>query len=312
MHIKTLLRHVHPIKGFSYDRMQLCGTRGSEQLHCSIRPHRRNMPLCSECGTVGPIYDRLPARTFRMVPLWGIPVLLLYAMRRVSCPQCDRVVVERVPWAEGKSPMTTVFMIFLASWVRAMTWKETGKRFQVSWDTVYRAVEWVVAYGKAHRTLDHITAIGVDEIQRSHGHRYLTLVYQIDAGCRRLRWIGRGRSHKSFKPFFTWLGVERCARVRYFGSDMWKLYLNLIAKHAPNAINVLDRFHLVAKLGKAVDKVRSTEVVKLRATGKEVLVRTKWIWLKQPVNLTNKQRRYRRDCIAQSSTGISRPEFAEV
>lgn len=298
MHVETLLRHVQPITGFSYETMRLSGARGSEKLRCSIHPHRRNRPICSECGTAGPIYDRLPVRTFQMVPLWSIPVLLQYAMRRVSCPQCKRVVVERIPWAEGKSPMTTVFMIFLASWARVTTWKETGKRFHVSWDTVYRAVEWVVAYGKANRNLDHITAIGVDEIQRFHGHRYITLVYQIDAGCRRLLWIGRGRTKKAFKPFFTWFGVERCARVQFFCSDMWRPYLDLIAMHAPNAINVLDRFHLVAKLGKAVDKVRSAEMAKLRAKGKDVLVRTKWIWLKKPVNLTSKQRRHRRDLFA--------------
>lgn len=83
MHVETLLRHVHPIKGFSYETMRLSGERGFERLCCPIHPHRRNRPICSACGTVGPTYDRLPPRTFQMVPLWGIPVLLLYAMRRV-------------------------------------------------------------------------------------------------------------------------------------------------------------------------------------------------------------------------------------
>jgi len=298
MHVETLLRRVHPITGFSYETMRLAGARGSERLCCPIHPHRRNRPLCSVCGTTGPTYDRLPARTFQMVPLWGIPVLLLYAMRRVSCSQCQRVVVERVPWAEGKSPMTTVFLVFLASWAQVTTWKEVGTRFHVGWDAVYRAVAWVVAYGKANRTLDNITAIGVAEIQRSHGQRYLTMVYQIDAGCRRLLWIGRGRTKQSFTPFFTWFGTERCAKVRCFCTDMWKPDLDLIAKHAPKALNVLDRFHLVAKLGLAVDEVRRKEMAQLRAKGTDVLVRTRWIWLKKPVNLTGKQRRHRRELLA--------------
>jgi transposase len=298
MHAETLLRHVHPIKGFSYETMRLSGERGSERLRCTIRPHVRNQPICSACGTVGPTYDRLPPRIFQMVPLWSIPFDLIYRMRRVSCPHCQRIVVERVPWAQGKSPMTTVFMIFLASWAKVTTWKEVGSRFHVGWDAVYRAVAWVVAYGKEHRVLNNVTAIGVDEIQRSHGQRYLTMVYQIDKGCRRLLWIGRGRTKKAFKPFFTWFGVERCAKIRFFCTDMWKPYLDLIAKHAPNALNVLDRFHLVAKLGLAVDEVRRKEMAKLRAMGKDILVRTRWIWLKKPVNLTGKQRRHRRDLFA--------------
>ena len=175
---------------------------------------------------------------------------------------------------------------------------QLGARDDVEGDGQTLSRERVVAYGKANRNLDHITTIGVDEIQRFHGHRYITLVYQIDAGCRRLLWIGRGRTKKAFKPFFTWFGVERCARVQFFCSDMWRPYLDLIAIHAPNAINVLDRFHLVAKLGKAVDKVTSAEMAKLRAKGKDVLVRTTWIWLKKPVNLTSKQRRHRRDLFA--------------
>jgi transposase len=297
MHVETLLRYTHPIKGFSYGPVRLIGERGSERLSCTLHPWKRHRPVCSVCGVAGPSYGKLPTRSFRMVPLWGIPVDLIYAMRRVSCSSCQRIVVEQVPWAYGKSPMTIAFMIFLASWAKVTTWKEVGTRFHVGWDAVYRAVSWIVEYGKKHRNLENITALGVDEIQRSHGQNYLTVVYQIDPGNRRLLWIGRGRTKKIFTPFFTWFGKERCANIRFFCTDMWKPYLDLIATHAPNAINVLDRFHLVAKLGLAVDQVRRAEMTKLRAKGKDVLVRTRWIWLKKPVNLTGKQRQHRRNIL---------------
>lgn len=77
MYVDSLLRHVQTIKGFSYETMRLSGERGAEQLCCPIHPHRRNRPICSACGSVGPMYDRLPPRIFQMVPLWGIPVRLL-------------------------------------------------------------------------------------------------------------------------------------------------------------------------------------------------------------------------------------------
>lgn len=294
MHVETLLRYVHPIKGFSYGPGTLTGKRGRERLRFPLCAHQRNRPVCSGCGQVGASYDRLPEREFQMIPLWGIPVILLYRMRRVDCPRCARVVVEQVPWAIGKSPMTLAFMIFLASWARVVSWKETGLRFRVGWDAVYRAVAWVVEYGKEHRSLKGITALGVDEIQRSKGQRYLTVVYQIDAGCRRLLWIGRGRTKKSFAEFFHWFGTGRSAKLTHICTDMWKPYLTLIARFAPNALNILDRFHLVAKLGLAVDDVRRKESARLRALGREVLVRTRWIWLKKPRNLTSKQRRHRR------------------
>lgn len=51
---------------------------------------------------------------FRRVPLWGIVVYFLYAMRRIDCAVCKRVIVETVPWATGKERFTTSFAWFLA------------------------------------------------------------------------------------------------------------------------------------------------------------------------------------------------------
>jgi len=75
-------------------------------------------------------------------------------------------------------------MLFLACWARKLSWKEAAEAFRTSWDKVFDAVEHVVTWGLEHRTLGQIDAIGVDEIQYSKGHKYLTLVYQIDLGVR--------------------------------------------------------------------------------------------------------------------------------
>src|SRR5690349_24732920 len=83
-------------------------------------------------------------------------------------------------------------MLFLAGWARRLSWKETAEAFRTSWDKVFDAVQHVVTWGLEHRTLGQIDAIGVDEIQYAKGHRYLTLVYQIDIGVTRLLWAGKG------------------------------------------------------------------------------------------------------------------------
>ena len=97
---------------------------------------------------------------------------------------------EQVPWAEGKHSLTKAYMIFLARWARKLSWKETADSFRTSWDKVCDAVQYVVDWGLAHRTLGPISAIGVDEVQYAKGHKYLTLVYQIDSGFTRLLWVG--------------------------------------------------------------------------------------------------------------------------
>ena len=74
-------------------------------------------------------------------------------------------------------------------------------------------------WGLAHRVLAPLRAIGVDEIQYGRGHKYLTLVYQIDVQCTRLLWVGQERTVESFQGFFTMIGHERRRgdRVRLLG-----------------------------------------------------------------------------------------------
>ena len=160
----------------------------------------------------------------------------------------------------------------------------------MSWEAVFRSVEMAVAWGRAHRDLSGVESIGVDEIQWQRGHRYLTLVYQIDSGCKRLLWVGEGRTVRTLLKFFRWFGQERSAALRFICSDMWQPYLKVIARKAGQAIHVLDRFHIMAHLGKAIDEVRAQEAKALKARDHEpVLTRTRWLLLKRPERLTERQ-----------------------
>jgi len=211
-------------------------------------------------------------------------------MRRVNCPQCG-VRTEQVPWAEGKNHRTRSYELFLARWARKLSWKEVAESFGTSWDTVYRSVKAVVDYGLKHRKMEGIMAIGVDEIQYRKGHQYLTLVYQIDADMRRLLFVGRDRKAKTLLRFFREFGKERCEGLRFVCSDMWKPYIKVISKKATNALHILDRFHIVGNLGKAVDKIRASEVKRLAREGydERVLKHTKYCFLKNEENLSEKQ-----------------------
>jgi transposase len=254
-----------------------------------VRERAGSRPLCSQCGRRGPGYDRLPARHYEFVPLWALAVFLVYAPRRVDCRHCG-VKVERVPWAEGKSPLTTSYRWFLASWSKLLTWQQVAKAFHTSWQTVYRAVASAVEWGLAHRPLDGIEAIGVDEVQWRKGHRYLTLVYQIDGNCRRLLHIAPERTVRSLLSFFRMLGEARSAALKYVCSDLWQPYLKVIAKKASRAVHVLDRFHIMAKMNKAIDEVRAAEAKRLKRDGYEqTLKHSRWCLLKRPENLTEKQ-----------------------
>jgi transposase len=256
-----------------------------------IVPRKNGLAECSVCKHPAPIYDHRDERQFDFVPLWNIPVYFRYTMRRVNCPE-HGVRVERIPWADGKSHLTKPFELFLAKWARKLSWKEVAESFGTTWDNVFRSVEAIVAYGMKHRRLEGITAIGVDEIQYGKGHKYLTLVYQIDLGERRLLFVGRERKAKTLLRFFRDFGKERTGRLKFVCSDMWRAYVKVIRKKAPEALHILDRFHIVQNLGKAIDKIRAAEVKELAREGydEEVLKRTKYCFLKNEENLTDGQR----------------------
>ena len=171
-----------------------------------------------------------------------------------------------------------------------MSWKEVAEAFCVSWDRVYEAVKHAVSWGLAHRDLSGIEAIGVDEVQWHRGHQYQTVVYQLDEGRKRLLWIGPDRTAKTLLRFFRWLGKKRTAELQFISSDMWQAYLKVIAKKAGHALHVLDRFHIMQRMNKAIDQVRAAEVKQLKADGYEpVLKNSRWLLLKRPENLSDRQ-----------------------
>jgi transposase len=285
MQLKTILNRVHKCPGFVYKQAKLLKSKAAGLvLHILVVADARTKPVCSGCGAKGPGYDTLEERMFEFVPLWGIQVFLLYAMRRVSCAKCG-VTVEAVPWAAGKSHITKAYAWFLAAWAKRLSWLETARAFKTSWETVYRSVEKAVEWGLAHRDLSSITAIGFDEVFWKKPYKFLTVVYEIASGRRRLLWVGQDRTMKTTLRFFRWLGKQRSAQLEWICSDMWKPYLRVIAKKASQAVHVLDRFHIMAKMNKAIDEVRAQEAKAMRAKGLAPLLKnSRWCLLKRPEN----------------------------
>ena len=297
MQIKTILNRIQKHRGFVYGEVHLEEQIDGLAVTVDIYPHARNRPQCSGCGRHGSPYDRLAPRRFEFVPLWGLRVFFFYMMRRVDCATCG-VRVEQVPWADGKHQLTTTYAWFLARWAKRLSWQEVATVFRTSWDSVFRSVAMAVAWGRDHLDLAGIEAIGIDEIQWQHGHHYLTLVYQIDVGWKRLLWIGQKRRVKTLLKFFRWLGKERTAALRFICSDLWKPYLKVVAKKAGHALHILNRFHIAMHMSTAIDQVRRAEVHDLKRRGRQpLLTKARWLLLKHPANQTADERARLRDLV---------------
>ena len=284
MLVEQLIRETLDLQGV---RIQSVVKAGSE-LIVTLMPDCRCHPRCGVCGNPGDYRDTLSERRFRHVPLWGIPVTLIYAPCRVTCPRCKSVHVERMSWTAGKKRLTRAFAVTIAIWAKSLPWQQVARKFQCSWGTVATAVAYAVDFGLARRDLSSITHIGIDEISRQKGHVYLTNAYDLRTGT--LIWSGEGRTKDTLKAFFEFFGPERTAKLVGICCDMWPSYIEAIKANAPQATLVFDKFHIVRKLTEAVDIVRRQEVNEKSFEHKGVLAGTRYIWLKNPWNLTDKQK----------------------
>ena len=139
-----------------------------------------------------------------------------------------------------------------------------------------------------HRDLSGVTHIGIDEISRKKGQVYLTNVY--DLRSKTLIWSGIERTKDALRSFFNYLGPERTSKLQGICCDMWKPYVEVIKECAPQATLVFDTFHIVRHLMEAVDQVRRDEIREKGKDHKDLMKGSRYIWLKNPWNLTPKQR----------------------
>lgn len=283
MLIESLVKETVELQGFRVVKV----TGGASGLVAMIAPDKRFLPRCSRCLDPAPYRDTRPMRRFRHVPMWGIPVELRYKPRRIICHRCDGVHVEAMPWVSGKQRMTRALMVTLAIWTRILPWKQVATLFRCAWGTVATAVEEAVTYGLTHRDLGELTHIGIDEISRKRGHVYVTNVYDLES--KRLVWCGEGRSKETLEAFFKFLGPEKTAVLQGICCDMWQPYIDVIKEQAPQAVLVFDKFHIVRHLMEAVDQVRRDEIREKGPAHKALMVKTRFIWLKNPWNLTEGQ-----------------------
>ena len=104
MELITVLNRCHHFRGFVYENARFSPDNSS--IEVLVRPRKGFTAICSRCHHAAPGYDQLAERRFEFIPLWEFFVFLLYAMRRVDCRRCGAVVVEDVPWGDGKRTLT--------------------------------------------------------------------------------------------------------------------------------------------------------------------------------------------------------------
>lgn len=250
-----------------------------------LQPESERARFCGGCGEgVEAIHDRT-LRRIRDLPVFEDPVELEVERLRLACPRCGPR-LEQLEWLDPHARVTRRLAQSVARLCAATSVLHAARWHGIDWKTAkaidFRALECTVG----SVDLEGVRRIAMDEFAVQKGHRYATVV--VDVERKRVLWVGRGRSRAEVRPFFELLGPARCAHIEAVAMDMNTAYDLEVREHCPNARVVYDLFHVIAKYGREViSRVRVDAANELRhdKPTRRVVKRAHWLLLRNPANL---------------------------
>jgi transposase len=241
---------------------------------------------CPDCGKACSIYDRREERAWRHLDTMQFKTLLIAAVPRADCVEHGVKSID-VPWADLKSRFTLLFERFAIDvLLSASSQTKAAELLGLSWDDVHAIQERAVRRGMKTRDLSGMSYVGIDEKSFLKGHSYASLLYDLDGG--RVLEVINDRTEEAAIELFNTIPEEVRSAIQAVAVDMWKPYKAAIISTIPGAEIVHDKFHVVKYLNKAIDTVRKKENKSLKQNGSDLLKGTRYTWLKNPENWTEK------------------------
>lgn len=239
---------------------------------------------CPECGKDGGLHDHDEERTWRHLDSCAFQTHLHARVPRVRCPE-HGVRQVRVPWAEPTSRFTALFERLAIDVLFETSISGATKILGLSWDEAHHIMERAVARGLMRRPHEVPRHMGIDEKAIAKGHRYVTLVNDLDHG--HVIEVAEDRTNASVTQCLGKFSMNDLAKVEAFAMDMWKPYEQMVRRYVDDADKkiVFDPFHIVQHMNNALDIVRRQENKTLRVDGDDRLVGTKYLWLYGEENL---------------------------
>ena len=258
-----------------------------EQVVIRVNHPRGCAFACPSCGVDRPLRDHRPERTWRHLDTMQFRTVLKARTPRTDCPDCG-VLAVALPWAEPHGRFTLLFEAFAVKVLQACSSVERARvLLNLSWGSVQQIMDRAVERGLLQRDLDEVTAVGIDEKSFRRGQSYISSMVDLDG--HRVLEVVEGRTHRDADGLFETFSQEQRGHIEAVAMDMWPAYVRSVESNAPEAEIVFDRFHIKKALNDAVDQTRRAEHRRLRKAGDETLTRSKYLWLKNPENLSDEQ-----------------------
>ena len=293
----SLLYHAFGLKNYDYIRTEYSG--GDILFH--IKPRKRLL-VCPECRSCEVIKYGHFERKIRTVPVGLKPVFLLIEVPRVRCLKCGAVRRIALNIADPRRWYTRSFERLVLTLSKAMTMLDVARLLGIGWDCVKDIVKRHLVRRFEKPQLSKLKYIAIDEISVRKGHKYMTVVMDLESGA--VVFVGDGKKAESLKPFWKMLRRSR-AKIQAVSMDMSPTYIGASLEHLPKVPIVFDHFHVVKLLNEGLTELRQWLYRNLKDIfQRKVLKGARWILLKRPENLSDKHNEKQR---LQDALAINEP-----
>jgi transposase len=283
----SLLYHGFGIRGYRYVRTEYI--EGGVVFTIAQDPQTCRCPICGGRNT---ILKGGVVRRFRGLPIGGKHVTFVFRVPRIKCRDCKAVRQTPIAFADVRRTYTRSFARYILDLARMMTIQDVALHLGVSWDLVKEIVKDDLQRRFGKPKLRELRQIAIDEISIGKGHRYLTVVLDLETGV--VVHVGEGKGGDALLDF--WKRLHRCgAKIEAVASDMSPAYIDAVTTHLPNAVLVFDRFHVLKLFNDKLSDLRR-ELYRAAKEGleRDVLKGTRWLLLKRPEHLDASRNEHQR------------------
>ena len=283
----SLLYHAFGLRDYHFVRNTFC----EGVVHFAIE-HTPGSLRCGHCGSAHVRKAGTVVRHFKSLPIGMHPVSFELPVQRLWCFECCSTLQAKLGFADERVGYTRGFERYALHLLGFATVKDVALHLGVSWDTIKDIQKRNLGRRFGKPRLKDLQRIAIDEICIGSGHRYLTIVLDLDSGA--VVYVGDGKGADSLDQFWRRLRASG-AKIKAVATDMSPAYGMAIREHLPEAAHVYDRFHVVKLFNEKLSELRRE--VHREAEGplqKKVLKGTRWLLLKNPENLDEQKNERKR------------------
>lgn len=253
------------------------------ELHIYIDFERGSKFLCPVCGKEEcPTHDTVE-KVWRHLNFFQYKCYIHFRNPKVKCNNCG-VHLFMPPWSRPRSGFTVLFEAFILTLVKEMPVSKIAELVGEHDTRIWRILHFHISKAYAMKDFRGLSQIGIDETSTRKGHKYVSIF--VDMIKREVVYATQGKDESTIQRFCEEIANHNTSseNIKNISIDMSTAFISGAKKYLPTASVTFDKFHVIKLLNEAIDAVRRNETAI-----NPCLKGSRYIWLKNPNNLTLRQ-----------------------